>query len=165
MANVSMIKALTIGLTDSEIEALKSGDVVTLASGITLIKGDDGKAHICKGKAIRPFNRFEVCVDSGNDIFRMTGDEMREAIDNYRKGIDKPIVCYRTASAEESRANPETCSIQVLIKLLPNNGVNGMESNRFSDWHIDYHEVVYVKNAYTLGDAVGITRIAEEVAL
>ena len=160
-----MMKALTIGLKDSEIEALRSGDIVTLASGITLIKGDDGKAHICKDKAIRPFNRFEVCVDSANDIFRMTGDEMREAIDNYRKGIDKPIVCYRTASADESRANPETCSIHVLIKLLPNNGVNGMESNRFSDWHIDYHEVVYVKNAYTLGDAVGITRIAEEVAL
>lgn len=165
MAKINMVKALTIGLTDSEIQALKSGDVVTLASGITLIKGDDGKAHICKGKAIRPFNRFEVCVDSGNDIFRMTGDEMRAAIAEYRAGTDKPIVCYRTASAEESRSNPETCSIQVLIKLLPNNGVNGMESDRFSDWHIDYHEVIYVKNAYTMGDAVAITRIAEEVAL
>ena len=160
-----MVNLMAIALDDSQINALKSGAPVTLANGLTLLKGEDGKAHLVRSKANKkPFTRFEMPVDSGNDVFRLTGEEATQAIKAYREGKGS-ITCYRTAGADESRAKPETCSIQVDIKVVPNNGVNGMESNRFSEWHIIEPVVRFVKQAYEMGESVAITRKVEEVAL
>lgn len=164
--SVKLVSSVAIALTDSEIATLKEGKPVFMDGGLVLLKGQDGKAHIAKCTANkRPFSVFEMPVNSGNEVFRLTGEEALKAIEAYMTGKGS-ITCYRTAGADESRAKPETCSIQVDIAVLPNNGIDPKEHLKdFSAWHISEHNVRFVKQGYELGQAVIITKKVDEISL
>ena len=155
---------VVIMLDEAMINALKTGAVVTTVDGVSIII-KDGKAHIAKPntRAVK-YNRAEMPVESGGDVFRLSQDEARAAIKAWQDGT-LPIVVGRTKGKGESRSDFDSCSIKVKVWIQPRaNGCEPMNSNGndFDNWIIEKIDVEQA-NTYEIGEEVTIAKAIEAV--
>lgn len=153
-----------IMLNAEQIADLKNGAVLTLENGVALTI-HNGKAHIAKPNSKIPqYKRYEMPVESGVDVFRLTQEEATQAIEAWKAGT-LPIIVGRTAGKGETRSNIESCSIRVQVWIKPRaNGSEPLKSNGrdYGNWEIE-HILVDGSQRYEIGDEVTIAKAIEEV--
>lgn len=152
-------------LNEEQITALKNGEAVALGDNTFIVLDEKRIPHIAtQSNNVRKITRFELPSDTGLDKFCPSGNEMDMAIDKWwSNDSDKEVVAYRTMGKDESRNNPETCSINVYFSLQPKNGIAPTKGKHiYNEWEYATHRVVYKKSPLIVKDAVKVAKAIQE---